>query len=1186
MEKRQAHEYISDVLKSRFNQEQFELFMRNLLNEFEPRSNNYSGNLIPEAFRDHIAHYKRIGKYTDPEGEPLDILIVQTRSVRKLERTRTALRNFVVRHLKTFDKQYALVAFYSKEDDGVDWRLSLVKIDYESQCNEEGKIKIKEDLVPARRFSYLVGENEDAYTAQKQLLPLLTNDHTNPLVVAEKDGDGSIEGAFSVEKVTNEFFEQYKELYLKLSENVSLVQALEKEGLDPVRFVKKLLGQIVFLYFLQKKGWLGVPKDDKKGKGSKRFLQDRFELIDENSKNYFNDFLRYLFYAALARKHNDEGIQYYFRQLDCKIPFLNGGLFEAEYDWETANIELPNNFFRNNEKNNAGDKGTGILDVFDRYNFTIKEDEPLEKEVAVDPEMLGKVFENMLEITERKSKGAYYTPREIVHYMCQESLIHYLDNCLNFDSGDEMINLISKEDIEKFIRHGHLVLENDEDYFKTEQRIVKGEIKSTKKKALLPESINTHAETIDQALADIKICDPAIGSGAFPVGMLNEIVTARLVLIPFLIQSPSINQTNHSYRLKRHAIQESIYGVDIDASAIDIARLRLWLSMIVDEEDYNTIEALPNLDYKIVCGNSLIGMPENAMRDLEVEAELEDLKEEFFVETGEQEKQRLREQINKKIRQLLDSAKQWAGYSIEFDYKVFFSEVWHKKKNESDKRKARDGFDIVIGNPPYVSISKTPEKETLKIIGYDTFATTGDLYTLFYEKGNRILKQKGNLCLITSNKWLNTSYGSKTRKYFSKKTNPLILIDFAKVRIFPSATVFVNILLFERAVPQNKLKAIAVIGTRIPAEPLENFFEANSIELTNIGEDIWKISTGKGILINDRIEELGIPLKDWQGIEFFRGITTGYNGAYHIKKDGRTKLIESDPKSSKFIYPLLRGKDIKRWRYQFEDWYMLFIPWHFPLHEVPSISKPSSKAENEFKSKYPALYNHLLDHKEKLSARNKDETGVRYEWYALQRYGSNYWKEFLKPKIVWIEISDRANYAFDDIGHFLTNSAYFISGDNLKYLVGVLNSSVSDYYFFQVTAKIAGGRKRYTKQYVEQIPIPQISKQGQEPYELVVDYVINSKKLTTDLVFSFFEQLLDAIVFELYFEKELQSANKQILPHLGNLKPITDEMSDEEKLAIIQSEFERLYDPNHQVSNNLETLDSIEEVRIIKEALK
>jgi methylase of polypeptide subunit release factors len=798
MEKRQAKDYIKEVLNQSFNSERFELFIRNLLNDIEPRDNSYSGNLIPEAFRDHIAHYKRIGKYTDPEGEELDILIIQTRSVKKLERTRTALRNFLVRHLKTFDKQYALAAFYSKEDDGAEWRFSLVKIDYETKKGEKGKIKVEEELVPAKRFSFLVGKYEDAHTAQKQLLPILTNDHANPLIVKEKDGDGSIEGAFSIQKVTDEFYERYKELYLKLAENKNLTQALKEENLDIERFVKKLLGQIVFLYFLQKKGWLGVSKDQKMGEGSKRFLQERFDLAEQNGESYYNDFLRYLFYEALAKEHNDEGVTYYFKKLGCRIPFLNGGLFEASYNWKGSNFTLSNKLFRNEEKNKAGDKGTGILDVFDRYNFTIKEDEPLEKEVAVDPEMLGKVFENMLDIKERKSKGAYYTPREIVHYMCQESLIHYLDNTINDytesyqplgsdqnsmfgGSSNKKGNLnleienkgdirIPKEDIEEFIRKGHLALEHE--------ATVQSKGKETDSyKFKLPENIRTQAANLDQALADIKICDPAIGSGAFPVGLLHEIVTARQVLNSFLQR-----EGYSPYYLKRHAIQESIYGVDIDVSAIDIARLRLWLSMIVDEEDYDSIDALPNLDYKIVQGNALIGLPGNAMRDLEVEEKLEELKEEFFAETNEIEKKKLRKEINSKIRELLNSAEEFAGYHIDFDFKLYFSEVWRHN----------NGFDILIGNPPY-KIEYDVEFKSIYEENFNTFKRNNDIYIAFFQQALRLIKHKGSLIFITPNTYLNGDYFKEFRKLVTNDYSLEEVVDFKNHSVFRDPTVFVAI---------------------------------------------------------------------------------------------------------------------------------------------------------------------------------------------------------------------------------------------------------------------------------------------------------------------------------------------------------------------------------------------------------
>lgn len=1121
MEKKQAQDYIKQVLNSRFDQEQFELFVRNLLNEFEPRDNNYSGNLIPEAFRDHIAHFKRIGKYTDPEGEPMDILIVQTRSVNKLERTRTALRNFVVRHLKNFDKYYALVAFYSKEDNGEEWRLSLVKIDIEQERTDKGKIKAKEEIVPAKRFSYLVGVHEDAYTAQKQLLPLLVNDHSNPLVVKEKDGDGSIEGAFSIEKVTDEFYEQYKELYLKLTENARLTKALEKESLDSVRFVKKLLGQIVFLYFLQKKGWLGVPKDQKMGTGSKRFLQDRFSVVEDAGGNYFNDFLRYLFYAALAREHNDEGIKYYFKRLGCKIPFLNGGLFEADYDWELANISIPNELFRNKEKNKAGDKGTGILDVFDRYNFTIKEDEPLEKEVAVDPEMLGKVFENMLEITERKSKGAFYTPREIVHYMCQESLIHYLDNTVNdytesyqsIDNdqtslfggstnkkGNLKIELenkgdirVPKADIDQLIRQGHLVLEHE--------TTVTGKGKETKSyQYKLPESIRTHAKKLDDALANIKICDPAIGSGAFPVGLLQEIVTARLVLNSFLQ-----NEKHSPYYLKRHAIQESIYGVDIDASAIDIARLRLWLSMIVDEEDYDTIDALPNLDYKIVCGNSLIGMPESAMRDLKVEAELEKLKEQFFHETDETKKKALRQNISQKIRQLLDSAESFAGYKIDFDFKLYFSEVWHYKK----------GFDVVIGNPPYgVKFSKE-EKSLLRRL-YPESQFKIDSYSLFSLKGMLLLSLRSQLCYIIPSTLMDNYFEQKVREKLLNEYTVDLVIELSD-KVFSSAVVHSMILSvinskanYDYVIRGSAKKVLANSFDLIP----RSFFLAQpqcSFALRNF----------QYIDILNKLNSNSIPFNSV--IDLRQAIKSGDDKKY-IKEE---RIDES-------YKPILGGKHIKRWQIINPGLYIKYGK-HLACPRDPRI--------------------------------------------------------FEQPKILLREAGNEIVATLDDSNFYIMSSLYngilIDSSFSIKYVLGLLNSEIFQFFLnIQTFSKTSGAFTKAKIFHYYPLPIYKASKDQQNQISKLVDFVINAKKLASDLHFKFFEQLLDAIVFELYFQKEIKTAKKQILPHLEDLRPITAEMSEEEKLAIIQSEFERLYDPNHPVRNNLETLDSVEEIRIIKEALK
>jgi len=459
-------------------------------------------------------------------------------------------------------------------------------MDYKIETTPTGRVRVKDDFTPARRYSFLVGQNENSHTAQSRLIPILEDTEHDPTIA-------DLEDSFSVESVTKEFFEQYRELYLKVKEALDNLVAKDKDirtdfeekGVDTVDFAKKLLGQIVFLYFLQKKGWFGVKRKAAWGTGSKGFLRELFQGKHGGYRNFFDEILEPLFYNTLAVPRTED----YADRFDCKIPFLNGGLFDPlnNYDWVETEILLPNELFSNAVKiDKTGDVGTGILDVFDRFNFTVKEDEPLEKEVAVDPEMLGKVFENLLEVKDRKSKGTYYTPREIVHYMCQESLITYL--------ATELDSIVPLEEIATLIKHGETAQENDT--LVTERGEERGRYKYK-----LPESVRDNADEIDHKLSEIKVCDPAAGSGAFLVGMMTEIVRARLVLTQFMG-----NGDRTAYDLKRHAIQSSLHGVDIDPGAVEIAKLRLWLSLIVDEENYKQIKPLPNLDYKIMQGNSLL----------------------------------------------------------------------------------------------------------------------------------------------------------------------------------------------------------------------------------------------------------------------------------------------------------------------------------------------------------------------------------------------------------------------------------------------------------------------------------------------------------------------------------------------------------------------------------------------------
>jgi type I restriction-modification system DNA methylase subunit len=1187
MEKKQAQLLIQQLFTQPFKLESYRHFINNLLNHFEPRNGYYTGNYIPDAFRQHINQYQRIGKYVDPNGDELDLLVVEVKSLSKLERARSALRNFAINRLKQFEKEASLIAFYAQDDKGADWRFSFVKIEHEAYKDDKGKIKLKQELTPAKRYSYLVGVHENSHTACKQLLPVLTMDYADPRIE-------EIEAAFSIEKVTGEFFDQYKALFQKLAEhlkNQHWYGEMSEEETDQTisRFAKKLLGQIVFLYFLQKKGWLGAAKGQKWGEGPKRFLRQRYDQVAKAEGNYYCDFLQYLFYEALACERKVLEDPGYYERFQCRVPFLNGGLFEADYDWQSIAINLPNSLFHNEEKTKVGDVGTGILDVFDRYNFTIKEDEPLDKEVAVDPEMLGKVFENMLEITERKSKGAFYTPREIVHYMCQESLIHYLDNRLNSyytsyeDVDSPQINLfgntgrkgqlkltvehqdiqVPKDDLETLIRKGHLALEND-------TRVLNKGRETETYRFQLPDSVRKHAKTIDIALADIKVCDPAIGSGAFPVGLLHEIVNVRLAL------APHSGNNKSAYDLKRHTIAESIYGVDIDASAIDIARLRLWLSLIVDEGDYDTIEALPNLDYKIVRGDSLIGFPENWQSP--AFQYIEDLKKQFFAETDHDKKAALKAQIDDEIQLRLAGSKKIFGYQVDFDFRLFFSEVWHKK----------GGFDVLIGNPPYVQVQKFSGQQIQKDWerqGYETFTKTGDIYCMFYEKGYRLLRAKGTLAFITSNKWMRAAYGEKLRRFFSETTQPLTLIDFSSFHVFETATVDTNVILFRKENRHQPVQACLISPAFSPKTPLQTFVEKNSIALDELTGESWIISDKAQYEIKKQIEKIGTPLKDWD-IAIYRGILTGLNEAFIVDGKKKNTLIEQDPKSTEIVKPFLNGRDLKRYKVNFNDSWLLFIPWHFPIHEDQNVKGASKLAEIEFKNNYPALYEHLHNMKEPLSNRNKSETGIRYEWYALQRCAASYYKEFAKEKIVWGNLALSAQYSLAGPGFFLNAPSNMITGKNLRYLLAILNSTVSDYYIRSLGVSRNGGYFEYKPMFVENLPVPPLDNRVRIPLELIVSYVLETIRMGKKLQSSYFEQLIDGLVYELYFPDEIKAASKEILPHLGNLSPITDEMSEEKKLAVIQYEFDRLYDPRQPVRNHLETLDSVEVVRIIREALK
>src|SRR3989339_468724 len=790
MDKPNTLKLLNETFNHDFDINRFAKFVKELFNDFSINQKSWS---VWQEYQDYIESYVSLGSYTDKAKKIIDVLVVKLRKSSSRDRARTMQRNFIAKYLSNAEKDAALVAFYGEDSD---WRFSFVKMEYNLVKDENGKTVISKEITPAKRYSFLVGINEPNHTCRRQFLELVMQDEINPSVE-------EIESAFSIDNVTKEFFDAYKELYYELEECLQKVKNRDKhvkdefelKGISTVDFAKKLLGQIVFIYFLQKKGWLGVKKGEKWGDGPKDFMRCLFGGGIKNYKplvsynNFFNEILEPLFYEALANDRSAD--DHFYRLFNCKIPFLNGGLFEPinDYKWAETDIVIDNAIFDR------------ILTTFDRFNFTVKEDEPLEKEVAVDPEMLGKVFENLLEVKDRKSKGAFYTPREIVHYMCQQSLINYLETNTS----------IVRKDIEKFIQEGDLTLASSirvlQEVDKKQEKLKKGiisskifeeEVKRELEKLDLPKSIVENKELIDKLLKEIKVVDPAVGSGAFPVGMMNEIVKARSIL------SIYFKEARDEYELKRETIENCLYGVDIDSSAVDIAKLRFWLSLIVDELDMKNIKPLPNLDHKIMCGNSLLEEFEGkklfdekllgevkkdysfelkqidsqiaelnkkkgeiargksngkSIKDIEKQAklleskkqkllfgkekskdttleesiskrikesqkklsELKELQRKFFNEQNRKLKRRYRDDIDRLEWELIEETLKEEGNAsaIEklkeykknkskpfFLWKLYFAEVFQREN---------PGFDVVIGNPPYVRQEELKDmKDSLK----------------------------------------------------------------------------------------------------------------------------------------------------------------------------------------------------------------------------------------------------------------------------------------------------------------------------------------------------------------------------------------------------------------------------------------------------------------------------------------
>ncbi|MBB1125422.1 Eco57I restriction-modification methylase domain-containing protein [Thiospirillum jenense] len=1057
MNPQQARIYIANLFSCAFNRGKFLEFTRNLLNDNfdENKATVWPKKYIKDAFKPFVNHYERLGTYTAPDDEKLDVLVVHLTNDAQLERARTALRNFIADHLKQRnEKDAALVAFVSPSEQ--QWRFSYVKMEYSAIETAAGTVGIKTQLTPARRSSYLVGANESCHTAQSRFIGLLQEVRRTPTLT-------EIEEAFSVEAVTKEFFKQYVQLFNQceaalaelISNDAALAAEFTRAQINPVEFIKKLLGQLVFLYFLQKKGWLGVAKDGNWGSGARDFLRQLTNGAHGQYTNLFNDVLEPLLYDTLA---TDRGHAVWCAQFNCRLPFLNGGLFEplGNYHWREVDVLLPNELFTNNERTAAGDVGTGIFDVFDRYNFTVNEAEPLEKDVAIDPEMLGKVFENLIEDNRRKGLGAYYTPREIVHYMCQESLINYLETQLNTPE----LTAVPRADLETLVRAG-------------EQLVNYESVKTHYAGREMPAAIQRHAKLIDVALAAMTVCDPAVGSGAFPVGMMTEIVRVRLALTPYF----NTALPRSAYLFKRHAIQHCLYGVDIDPGAVEIAKLRLWLSLVVDEVNVQQIKPLPNLDYKIVVGNSLLGVSKDLFNEA-LFRQLETLKPRYFDESDRDQKAQYRREIEAIIQQLTNG-------KATFDFEIYFSEVFHYKK----------GFDVLIANPPYVRQEKIKTlKPALKTAGYECFNGTADLLVYFYERAVKLLRAGGSIAFITSNKYYRAGYGKALRSFLPRELTLHQLIDFGDAPVF-EAIAYASILTGTRSPPAPESALLGYTWNQdLQLERITQTISERGQQIAQheLKPDGWQLESPVVFRLLEKLRKAGQPLGEYVGGRLYYGIKTGFNEAFVIDRATRDRLIQEHESSAEMIKPFLRGRDVKKWRTEPQNLWLIFTRRGIDI------------------KKYPAIQKHLIQFKHGLEKRAGNQA-----WYELQASPGDMIR-FEQPKIVIPAIANNAAYAIDCEKHFSNDKTSICITNEPNYLLGLLNSKVLWWFICRVAASKQGGFYELKPMYISSLPIPAASPERQQPIELFVDQILAAKANNPKADTSALEREIDQLVYALY----------------------------------------------------------------------
>ncbi len=1062
----------------------------------------------------------QVGVIRLDDGRSLGLFKFEVADNIKIARNRKGLRDIAIKYVDQDITHGALVFYYS--EDQADYRLTFVS--KQTSLNEDGEFVTK--ATAPKRYTFLLGENEPCTTAANRLLELINKKKSGSVYLAD------VTEAFSVERLNKDFFKGYKDQYGKF---LNYIREQSKANRD---YVKKLLGRLVFLQFLQKKGWMGVPVNNTNWEGGdKNYLNNLIEKYKGNNR-LLSDVLEVLFFNTLNEKRDNDLADKILGE-NIKIPYLNGGLFDKD-SLDKLDIDFPYDYFKE------------LMEFFAMYNFTIDENDPDDAEVGVDPEMLGHIFENLLE--DNKDKGAFYTPKEIVQYMSQESIAQYLKTHTEETLHTAIEGLIKERKVDEALQN------------------------------------KASASKVYDLLRDVKVCDPAIGSGAFPMGVLNVLYHSRQVLYGFTKSMESFSPA----AVKREIIQNNIYGVDIEQGAIDIARLRFWLALVVDELKP---EPLPNLDYKIMQGNSLlesfegldmsriagrtVGRPSNSPQliiglDSDLNRKnLQKLMRQYFSTDDHTAKAELRQTINNEVKSLIRNSLGGTTASLNHleqldcsaNSDFFLWHTWFKDVFDNG------GFDVVIGNPPYLRIQgireSNPKFADYLSKHYESATGSFDLYVTFAERGLGLINPKGVVNYIMPTKWTNSAFGKGLRRLVSKTKSASKIINFGAYQVFNAST-YTGLQWFS---PNSEyLKYIELDRDLSSNDELKQYLDSLNddhstiIKSEKLNESQWVLTNNTVAEILNRLEQHPRRIKDVFD-RIFCGLQTSKDDVYFLydckvneeliigesKQLGRKVQIEKG-----LVKPLLKGEDVHKYDTIKTDRYVIF-PYKIMNGKAVLYS------ESELSEQFPHGYAYLKECEEILREREHGRLRNDDYWYRYI-YPKNL-VLFDNEKLVAPEISLGGNFAYDKNGEFYSTTKIYgyikkkSIKESYKFWMALFNSRLF-WFFIQNTGYVLrGGYYTFKTDYINPFPVPsfEITSKVQDFVGQLVDFILYLKNdanpevlshTSNDRIILHIMEIVDMVIYELYFEQHMKDNQIDVISYLESypwsIKPIDISVNIEE----------------------------------------